>query len=661
MFRISSKHSPSGDQPNAIKNLVSNIDNNVRDQTLLGVTGSGKTFTIAHVIEKTQKPTIIMAHNKTLAAQLYAEMRELFPDNAVEYFVSYYDYYQPEAYIAKTDTYIEKDSLINEQIEFLRHSTTRSVLERRDVIVVSSVSSIYGLGSPEIYGNMVINAYKGMEIDISYLLKQLIKLQYNRNDIDFRRGTFRVRGDTIDIFPSYSDSTAIRLSFFGNEIDDIEEFDPLLSNVVKKFDIIKIYPNSHYATPIESIRQIIPLVQEELRDQLENLRMQGSILEAERLEQRVKYDIESLIELGSCRGIENYSRYIDGRQPGSPPSTLFSYMPQDSLLIIDESHVSVPQIRAMFAGDRARKESLVKHGFRLPSALDNRPLNFEEWDKLRPQTIYVSATPAEYELSISKNHVVRQIIRPTGLLDPLCEVRSADNQVDDIINESQDIVKRGLKILITTLTKKMAEDLHEYFNEIGIKSRYIHSDVDTMERISVIHMLRTNKIDILIGVNLLREGLDIPECELVAIMDADKEGFLRSTSALIQLIGRSARNSNGRAILYANKITKSMKEALDETNKRREIQHQYNLDNNINPKTIIKTMDNPFDSMFGDKEKSQNKKDSNNYESMDIDNLLKLIEKKQNEISKCVQNLEFEKAADIRDEINKIKTLIRSI
>lgn len=661
IFKLNSKYKPAGDQINAIKELKCGIEKDKKSQVLLGVTGSGKTFTIANVIKDFDRPVIIMAHNKTLAAQLFAEMKDFFPENAVEYFVSYYDYYQPEAYLPKSDTYIEKDSVTNDDIERLRHSATRSLLERRDVILVASVSSIYGIGSPDVYGRMIVEINKGMSFKMSNLIENLIKLQYERNDIDFSRGKFRIRGDVVEIFPSYCEKTAIRIEYFGDDVEAIFEVDSLTGGKVCEFDLVKLYPNSHYATPIEIVKNIVPSIIEELDERYKEFTKEGKFVEAERIKQRVNYDVELMGEIGFCKGIENYSRYLTGRPAGSPPPTLFEYLPSDAILVIDESHVSVPQIRAMHAGDRARKLNLVEHGFRLPSAMDNRPMTFDEWYKIKPQTIYVSATPAEFELKEANDIYVSQIIRPTGLLDPICYVKPAENQVDDVIGEIKKVVAKKLRVIITTLTKKMAEKLNEYLGEIGIKSTYIHSEVETLERISIIHGLRLGKFDVLVGVNLLREGIDIPECGLVAIMDADKEGFLRSTTSLIQLIGRAARNSEGYVVLYADKETKSMKAALDETKRRREIQIEHNEKHGITPKTIVKHLENPFEDLLS------NQKDEKLYaDEIDLSNLNrgqieKLIERTKKDMKKAAANLDFEKAANLRDLLREIQTALLGV
>ncbi|AIL65194.1 UvrB [Rickettsiales bacterium Ac37b] len=652
MFKIISDYKLAGAQPEALKKLSASINSGNKNQVLLGVTGSGKTFTMAHVIAKTNRPALIMAHNKTLAAQLYSEMKSFFPENAVEYFVSYYDYYQPEAYIPRTDTYIEKDASINDQIDLLRHSATRSLLERRDVIVVASVSCIYGLGSPEFYSKMVLLLKKGEIISRDTLLKRLVELQYKRNDLEFERGSFRVRGDSIDILPVHYSTRAWRLSFFGEELERITEFDAITGEQITKLNQVVIYANSHFITPRATVERAIGTIKQELKERLVELEQLTKNIEAHRLEKRTQFDIEMLIETGSCKGIENYSRHLSGQKPGAPPPTLFSYLPEDALLFIDESHVTVPQIMAMYNGDRARKSNLVEYGFRLPSALDNRPLKFEEWDKMRPQTIFVSATPGKYEMELVNNNVVEQIVRPTGLIDPLCEVRPAHNQVEDLLNEAQHIVKNNQRILVTTLTKKMAEQLTEYLQELNIKVSYLHSEVHTLERIEIIKKLRKGDIDILVGVNLLREGLDIPECALVAILDADKEGFLRSETSLIQTIGRAARNIEGRVILYADKMTGSLQRALSETERRRQLQLEYNKQHNITPVTIKKNITEILSSVY---EHDSKIIDFDNEVILQGKNLKKRIEEIRKKMFKAASELEFEKAASYRDELNKLQ------
>jgi excinuclease ABC subunit B len=647
-FRVSARFSPSGDQPEAINTLVKGVEGGTQDQVLLGVTGSGKTFTMAHVIERTQRPAIIMAHNKTLAAQLYAEMKEFFPDNAVEYFVSYYDYYQPEAYVAKKDLFIEKDSSINEQISLLRHSATRSMLERRDVIVVASVSCIYGIGSPELYHSMIIPLKRGMQLNVSEFMKQLIELSYERNDVNFVRGNFRVRGDTIDLFPAHLEDRAWRLSFFGDELEEIIEIDALTGEKISKLPEVTIYANSHYVTPRTTMLQAAESIKIELKERLEYYHKMGMHVEAQRLETRTMFDLEMIQEAGSCKGIENYSRYLSGRGAGQPPPTLFEYLPKDALLFMDESHVSVSQIGAMYKGDRSRKDNLVEYGFRLPSARDNRPLKFEEWDEMRPQTVFVSATPAKFELDKTDGVFAQQIIRPTGLTDPPCIIRPVETQIDDLMKECRKVVKQGYRILVTALTKRMAEDLTDYLLESGLKVAYIHSDVQTIERVEIIQDLRRGVTDVLIGVNLLREGIDIPECGLVAILDADKEGFLRSETALIQTIGRAARNVDGRVILYADKITGSMERALSETSRRRDIQIAHNIKHGITAtsvkKNITETLKRSEESKFGGKEPKLYGKE-----------LVQHIEGLRKQMLKAASELEFEKATELRDKIHKLE------
>ena len=649
LFKLHSKYLPSGDQPKAIASLIAGLQQKKQDQVLLGITGSGKTFTMASIIAKMQRPALIMAHNKTLAAQLYAEMCEFFPENEIGYFVSFYDYYQPEAYIAKSDTFIEKDSTINEQIDRLRHNATRALLERRDAIVIASVSCIYGIGSPEYYGKMIVSFTLGQQINRQKILTNLIDLQYQRNDVDFDRCTFRVKGDSIDIFPAHLNDKAWRICMFDNEIDDIYEFDPLTAEISKKMQQITIYPASHYATPAEVLQGAIKIIKTDLNSRLLELEQQNKLVEMQRLQQRTNYDLELMVTLGSCKGIENYSRYLTKRPAGFPPPTLFEYLPSDALLFVDESHVSVPQIDGMAKGDNARKSSLVEHGFRLPSALDNRPLKFLEWENLRPQTIFVSATPGKYELAKTQNEVVEQIIRPTGLLDPICEVRSAKTQVANLLPEIKAMKNLGFRTLATTLTKKMAEDLTSYLNEHNINVVYMHSDVDTLDRIAIIKDLRLGKYDCLVGVNLLREGLDIPECALVAILDADKEGFLRNETSLIQTIGRAARNSEGRVILYADKMTASINKALEKTNYRRDLQMQHNLANNINPTTTYKAISSVFDNLYSKKAEKT---------AINLNGIEKNITKLREQMHKSAKNLDFEKALELREEIKKLETMI---
>ena len=651
-FKIISNFEPSGDQPNAIEEISKNLLNNKRNQTLLGVTGSGKTFTMAHVIERLQKPSLILAPNKTLAAQLYAEMKSIFPENAVEYFVSYYDYYQPEAYVPRTDTYIEKESSINEQIDRMRHSTTRSLFERRDVIIVASVSCIYGIGSPETYSTMTFSLSKNEIIKRDYLLTKLVELQYIRNDINFFRGTFRVRGDLIDIFPSHFEDCSWRISFFGDKIEKISSIDPLTNNKLNDLEFVKIFPNSHYVTPKLTLHKAIEEIKIELEQRLKFFKDNNKTLEAERLEQRTNFDIETIEATGTCSGIENYSRYLTGRKIGEPPPTLFEYLPNDSLLFVDESHVCIPQLHGMYKGDKSRKSTLAEYGFRLISCLDNRPLKFEEWEKMRPQTIFVSATPGNWETEQTTGAVVEQVVRPTGLIDPICEVRPASNQVDDLMNECKKVISKSQRVLVTTLTKKMAEDLTEYLDELNLKARYLHSDIDTLERIEIIRDLRKGKFHILIGINLLREGLDIPECGLVAILDADKEGFLRSKTSLIQTIGRASRNIDGKVILYADTKTESIKKALNETDRRRAKQTAYNNANGITPKSIKKDINNILETVY--------EKDSYTIEieeeKFDKQNTKSYIENLNKEMLEHASNLEFEEAAKIRDKIKKIES-----
>jgi excinuclease ABC subunit B len=665
-FKLSSKFKPAGDQPQAIEKLIEGIENQEQNQVLLGVTGSGKTFTMANIIAKTNRPTLIMAHNKTLAAQLYGEMKEFFPENEIGYFVSFYDYYQPEAYVAKTDTFIEKDSAINEQIDRLRHVATRALFERKDTIIIASISCIYGIGSPEFYSSMIIKLEIGEEINQQKLLEKLVELQYKRNDLVFSRNNFQVKGDIINIFPSHLEDSAWRISMFGDEIETIEEFDPLTGEIFNELKQITIYPSSHYVTPQNTIKSIIPDIKEELRQRINFFEDSKQLLEAQRIAQRTNYDLEMMIETGSCKGIENYSRYLTKRKAGKSPPTLFEYLPKDALLIVDESHASVPQIHGMFKGDLARKSNLVQHGFRLPSALDNRPLKFEEWDKFRPQTIFVSATPRDYELEKSHGVIVEQIIRPTGLLDPICEVRPAKTQIDDVLEEIRLTNKKGFRTLITTLTKKMAEDITDYFNDCKLKVVYMHSDIDTLERIEIIRDLRQGTYDCLVGVNLLREGLDIPECALVAILDADKEGFLRNETSLIQTIGRAARNSEAKVILYADKETKSMKKALDETNRRRKIQIEHNKKHNITPTTTIKSFASPLDNLYSKKNKRTKQDNSNNEQYIQLKEELKKgnmakfdkeIAKMRKEMIEYATNLDFENAANIRDQIKKLEDI----
>ncbi|MBQ7056081.1 MAG: excinuclease ABC subunit UvrB [Alphaproteobacteria bacterium] len=652
VFNLESNYKPMGDQPTAIAELVTGVNEGRRSQVLLGVTGSGKTFTMANVIAELGRPALIMAPNKILAAQLYTEMKAFFPNNHVEYFVSYYDYYQPEAYMPTTDTYIDKDASINEQLDRMRHSATRAMLEERDVVVVSSVSSIYGMGSPEQYAGMKLVIKVGDMMSMRHVMHALVDIQYKRNDTAFERGDFRVRGDTLDLFPSHSQDRGWKLSFWGDEIEEIWEFDTLTGARLQKLDRIVVYPNTHYATPMPSILQAISQIRVDLKDRLEYFHNNMKYIEEQRLRERVNFDIEMMESTGSCRGIENYSRYLSGRAPGQPPPTLFEYLPKDAVLFIDESHVTVPQIGAMSRGDRARKETLSQYGFRLPSCVDNRPLTFDEWDNLRPQTIFVSATPAQWELEQAGGIVSEQVIRPTGLLDPICEVRPIEHQVDDLLDSVKAVSGR---VLVTTLTKKMAEQLTDYMNENGVRAKYLHSDIETLERIELLRDLRLGKFDVLVGINLLREGLDVPECELVAIMDADKEGFLRSTRSLIQTIGRAARNANGRVILYADKITESMQAALGETARRREKQMAYNAQYGIVPKTVSKAI-------FAEVAEKQEKTDKTRkfvYDKsggvMDAESLRREIKRLTKMMQVHAENLEFEDAAAVRDTIHRLE------
>jgi len=650
-FQIHSKFQPSGDQPHAINSLVDGLNEGKRDQVLLGVTGSGKTYTMAKIIENSQRPAIILAPNKTLAAQLYGEFKSFFPQNSVEYFVSYYDYYQPEAYVARTDTYIEKDASINEQIDKMRHSATRSLIEKDDIIIVASVSCIYGIGPLDVYAEMTEKIQVNRNIDLREFISKLVELQYKRNDLNFFRGTFRVKGDILEIFPAHFDDRAWRISFFGNEIESISEFDPLTGEVFQDIEEITIFANSHYITPKPTLDTAIKQIKVDLRNRLEFFNKENKLLEAQRLEQRTIFDLEMINTTGTCAGIENYSRYLSGRQEGQPPPTLFEYMPENAIVFIDESHVTIPQLGAMYKGDLSRKENLSEYGFRLPSCKDNRPLNFNEWNFMRSQTIYVSATPGKWELGQTDGKFIEQIIRPTGLIDPITEIRPVKNQVEDIIGEIELVSKNNQRVLITVLTKKMAEDLTEYIHEKGIKVRYLHSDIDTIERIEIIRDLRKGVFDVLIGINLLREGLDIPECSLVAILDADKEGFLRSETSLTQTIGRAARNVNGRVILYADKITNSISRALYETERRREKQKKYNHDNDITPETIRSNINDLDYSIY---EKDYYDISINSEIVNDSESLEKKLDRLRKEMVEAASDLEFEKAAKIRDEIKKI-------
>ena len=651
-FKLVSEYKPTGDQPQAIEKLVNGLLAGEHEQTLLGVTGSGKTYTMANIIEKVQKPTIVLAHNKTLAAQLCSEFKEFFPDNIVEYFVSYYDYYQPEAYVPQTDTFIEKDAAINDEIDKLRHSATSALFERRDVIIVASVSCIYGLGNPDEYKKLTISLRVGMEKDRDEIIKKLIEIQYERNDIDFSRGTFRVRGDSLDIIPASSSTKGIRIEFFGDEIDRIREFDVLTGKILGEREHVAIFPASHFAASKETLDKAIKQIEDELEDRLRELTSQDKLLEAQRLRQRTNYDIEMIKEMGYCSGIENYSRVLDGRAPGTPPKTLLDYFPGDYLMFIDESHVTLPQCRAMYAGDRSRKDTLVEYGFRLPCAYDNRPLKFEEFEKKMNQVVFVSATPAQYELDHSTN-IAEQIIRPTGLLDPVVEIRPVTGQIDDLYAQILETTGRGFRTLVTTLTKRMAEDLTKYLTELGIKTTYMHSDIKTIERMEIIRDLRLGKFDVLVGINLLREGLDIPEVALVAILDADKEGFLRSETSMVQTIGRAARNAESKVIMYADRITGSMDRAIKETNRRREIQIKYNEENGIVPTTIIKDVREVIEATKVAEESADYGIDS--AVELTAKEKKKLIKQYTEEMKDAAKNLQFERAAELRDMINRLK------
>ncbi|MGG5809717.1 excinuclease ABC subunit UvrB [Falsiroseomonas sp. CW058] len=656
-LKVVSPFEPNGDQPAAIRQLVDGLRGGERDQVLLGVTGSGKTFTMAKVIEAVQRPTLVLAPNKTLAAQLYGEMKSFFPENAVEYFVSYYDYYQPEAYVPRTDTYIEKDAQINEQIDRMRHSATQSLLERQDVVIVASVSCIYGIGSVENYSRMVVKLERGGRIDRDVLVKGLVEQQYRRNDTAFGRGNFRIRGETVDIWPSHLEDRAWRVSLFGDEVDGLREFDPLTGEVTGELERVSIYANSHYITPRPTLQQAIRDIKTELKQRLEQLNAEGRLLEAQRLEQRTTFDIEMLETTGSCKGIENYSRYLTGRKPGEPPPTLFEYLPEDALLVVDESHVTVPQIGGMYRGDFARKSVLNEFGFRLPSCMDNRPLKFEEWDAYRPGTVFVSATPGPWEMERTGGAFAEQVIRPTGLVDPVTEIRPVEGQVDDLLAECKEVAKAGGRILVTTLTKRMAEDLTDYMTETGIRCRYLHSDVDTLERIEIIRDLRKGVFDVLIGINLLREGLDIPECALVAILDADKEGFLRSTTSLIQTIGRAARNAEGRVILYADVMTESLRRATEETARRRAKQQAWNEAHGITPQTIRRDISEVLQSVYEQDYVTVEAVEGDgaaNFVGKDLPTAIAELEKK---MRAAAADLEFEEAARLRDEIKRLEAL----
>ena len=651
MFKLHAPYKPTGDQPKAIEYLVNGLNKGEKFQTLLGVTGSGKTFTMANIIEKIQKPTLVLAHNKTLAGQLYSEFKEFFPENNVEYFVSYYDYYQPEAYIASSDTYIEKDSSINDEIDKLRHSATASLFESRDTIIVASVSCIYGLGDPIDYENLIISLRPQMKKSRNEILKKLVSMQYVRNELDFKRGTFRAKGDIIEIYPSNRGESAVRIELWGDEIEKISEINPLTGKTIGIRKHIMIFPNSHYVTTFDKMEKAIKTIEEEMEEQVKYFKLQNKLIEAQRIEERTNFDIEMMKETGFCQGIENYSRHISGREAGSPPFTLFDYFPNDFLLLIDESHATIPQVKAMYNGDRARKESLVKYGFRLPSAFDNRPLQFSEFEDKINQCIFVSATPADYEKEHSKKNVVEQIIRPTGLLDPKIEVKPIENQIDDLIAQIRIRVKKGERVLVTTLTKKMAEDLTVYLSELNIKVKYMHSDTKALERMEIIRNLRLGEFDVLVGINLLREGLDIPEVSLVAILDADKEGFLRSERSLIQTIGRAARNTDGKVIMYADELTLSMEKAIDETNRRRKIQEEYNIQHNIIPKTINKSIRDCISAIKIEEVQKQYKIDKN-------ESIEDIIKKLTDQMLKYATDMEFEKAAELRDRIKELETLL---
>lgn len=652
-FKINQTFKPSGDQPFAIKKLTEGILENKKDQILFGITGSGKTFTIANIIQNLQKPSVIMAHNKTLAAQLYNEMKNYFPNNAVEYFISYYDYYQPEAYISSTDTYIEKDASINKKIDQLRHSTTKSLMERKDVIIICSVSAIYGLGNPDDYSDMKISLFKNQEFEFDAFLKKLISLQYNRNDFNLERGSFMIKGDVVYIYPPSSEDVVIKVEFFGDNVENITETDLITGKKINEFEYINIYPNGHFVTTTQKLKDSSKLILDEMKDRVEYFKSIGKFLEAHRLETKVRYDIEMMREVGSCKGIENYSRYFSGKQPGEPPVTLFEYLPKDALLFVDESHITLSQIKAMFAGDKSRKDNLVDYGFRLPSALDNRPLKFEEWDAIRPKSIFVSATPGKIELEKTKGEVVQQVIRPTGLLDPICEIKKTENQIEDAMVEILKAKEQNLRTICITITKKFSEKLAEFLVKNNIRAEYIHSDVKTLDRIETIKRLKQNKLDTIIGINLLREGIDIPECGLVLILDADKEGFLRSETALIQIIGRAARNSLGKVILYADKMTGAIKNAVEETERRRNLQIEHNKKYNITPTTTTNAVKNVFDEILEEDVDI----DLSHYYQMSLPQINKEIEKLEKIMKKSAQKLDFDAATETKILIEKIKKI----